>query len=185
MWGTILALGGQIVSGVASAIGNKRKQAIEEQASAREIAYNEAKANANPLADSNTQYLLNKYDRDAEAALERAKGTSAITGATPEYTLGVQKGLAEGKADLMSGISAKTTERADKYKDAAEKARMQANTNRVNTINERMQTYANLAANAMSAGAKIIDGYGAKQTQENDSGNQGKKKEPEKTEEQD
>ena len=182
MWGTILALGGQIVSGVASAIGNKRKQAIEEQASAREIAYNEAKANANPLADSNTQYLLNKYDRDAEAALERAKGTSAITGATPEYTLGVQKGLAEGKADLMSGISAKTTERADKYKDAAEKARMQANTNRVNTINERMQTYANLAANAMSAGAKIIDGYGAKQTQENDSGNQGEKKEPEQKE---
>lgn len=162
MWGTILALGGLIVSGVASAIDNKRKQAIEEQASAREIAYNEAKAN--PLADSNTQYLLNKYDRDAEAALERAKGTSAITGATPEYTLGVQKGLAEGKADLMSGISAKTTERADKYKDAAEKARMQANTNRVDTINERMQTYANLAANAMSAGAKIIDGYGAKQT---------------------
>lgn len=158
-WGAIVGLAGQTVSGIASALNNKKQQQAADAEVARQVAYNEAKATENPLSQSGNKRILSQYDRDSQQQIENARNTSVITGATPEYALGVQKAIAEGRADLMGKMSADTSERADKYNDEAEKVRHQKVLDDQERRKARNTTYANLAANAASAAGSIIDSY--------------------------
>lgn len=162
-WGTIVALAGQAVSGIASARNNKGMQQTADGEAARQTAYYEAKANENPLSRSKNARLLAQYDRKAQQQTDAARGVAAITGATPEYTLGVQKAVAEGRADLMGGMAAEASERKDKYEDKAETARHKKVLDDQERRATRNQTYANLAANAASAAGSIMDSYTAGQ----------------------
>lgn len=105
-WGAIVGLAGQAVSGIASARNNRKMQQAADAETARQVASNEAKAYENPLARSENQQAMAQYDRTSKQQLENARGVATITGATPEYALGVQKGIADGRAELMGGIAA-------------------------------------------------------------------------------
>lgn len=163
-WGAIVGLAGQAVSGIASAINNRKMQQAADAETARQVASNEAKAYENPLSRSENQQAMAQYDRTSKQQLENARGVATITGATPEYALAVQKGIADGRAELMGGIAEAASAQKDKYLDKAETAKHQ----KVLTDQERRlardTTYANLAANAASAFGSILDSYTAKPT---------------------
>lgn len=90
MWGALVGLAGQAVSGIASVINNRRMQREADAEAARQRAYYEAKADENPLSRSENQHILGQYDRQSQQQIENARGVAAITGATPEYALGVE-----------------------------------------------------------------------------------------------
>ena len=163
-WGAIVGLAGQAVSGIASARNNRKMQQAADAEAARQVASNEAKAYENPLARSENQQAMAQYDRTSKQQLENARGVATITGATPEYALGVQKGIADGRAELMGGIAASASAQKDKYLDAAEKAKEQKFEDDQARRAARNTTYANLAANAASAAGSIIDSYISKPT---------------------
>lgn len=160
-WGAIVGLAGQAVSGIASAINNRKMQQSADAEAERQKAYYEAKANENPLSRSENARVLGQYDRKAQQQIDTARGVAAITGATPEYTLAVQKAVAEGRADLMGNITAEASERKDKYDDLVETAKHQKVLDDQERRAARNQTYANLAANAASAAGSIMDSYTA------------------------
>ena len=162
-WGAIVGLAGQAVSGIASARNNRKMQQAADAETARQVASN-AKAYENPLARSENQQAMAQYDRTSKQQLENARGVATITGATPEYALGVQKGIADGRAELMGGIAASASAQKDKYLDAAEKAKEQKFEDDQARRAARNTTYANLAANAASAAGSIIDSYISKPT---------------------
>ena len=89
------------------------------------------------------------------------RGIAAITGATPEYGLAVQKAVANGRADLMGNMAAGASERADKYNQLGEEARHQKAMEDQARIAARNETFANLAANAANLVGSSIDGLSA------------------------
>lgn len=158
-WATILSAGAQIYGGIKSAINNRQQQANADAEAARQQAYYDAEAAANPLSRTENQYLLGKYDREAKAAVDRARSVGKITGATPEYSLALQKGIAEGRADLMGQMSAGASQRADRYKMAGEMAAHQKAVEDQQRLAARQQTYANLVQNASSAFGNMMAAY--------------------------
>lgn len=161
-WGALIGLAGQAVSGVLSTINNRKMQQSADAEAARRKAYYEAKANENPLSRSEVQHVLGQYDRAAQQQIENARGVAAITGATPEFAAAVQKGVAEGRANLMGNVAAGASRRADYYNMLCEQAQHQKALDDQQRRYERNQTYAALAANAASAVGSIMDGYSAK-----------------------
>jgi hypothetical protein len=156
--GSILGAAGSVASGIMSSINNKKALQAQQAEAARQQAYYETKANEDPLSKSSNQRLLNEYDRKSQKQMQAAQGVAAITGATPEYTLAVQKGVAEGRADLMGNISARHEATAEKALEQAELSRQQAAKAEQDRLAARNQTYANLAANAASAAGSMING---------------------------
>lgn len=156
--GAILGAAGTAASGIMSAINNKKRIRSQEAESARRIASYESLANEDALSKASNQRLLNQYDRSSQDQLRKAQDVAAITGATPEYALGVQKGIAEGRADLMSSISANQELSAERALENAEKAYQDAALEKQKMYAERDMTYANLAANAANAASSIISG---------------------------
>lgn len=156
--GSILGAAGSVASGIMSSINNKKALQAQQAEAARQQAYYEGKANEDPLSKASNQRLLNEYDRKSQKQLKAAQGMAAITGATPEYSLAVQKGIAEGRADLMGNISANHEATADKALEQAELARQQAAKAEQARLAARDQAYANLAANAASAAGSMISG---------------------------
>lgn len=158
-WATIVSLGAQFVGQGLSALNNKKQQQKSDADAARSEAYYNAKAAENPLSRSESAAAIGQFDRDAKKQVENAQSLSAITGATPEYALGVQKAVAEGRADLMSGISTSASRRADKYEDAAEAVRRQKAADDQQRLAARQTTYANLVQNAGKAFGAMMDAY--------------------------
>lgn len=159
-WGAIISLAGTAASGIMSKINNDKMENDQEAEYARQQAYYAAKAAENPLSRSENQRVLRQYDRDAQRQIENARNVAAITGATPEYGLAVQKNVAQGRADLMGNISAGASERADKYNENLETARQQQSAARLARMQQRNETFANLAANAANSFGSIVDSYG-------------------------
>lgn len=167
--GLLLSLAGTGLSAGLSAINNKKAREAQQAESARRQAHYEAKANENPLSRSENQHLLGQYDRNAQQQIENARSMAAITGATPEYAAAVQKGVAEGKANLMGQMSAGASARADKYEEMAEGARQEAAANEQAYHAQRNEQYGNLAGNALSAFGSLASasmGGGEKPTEE-------------------
>lgn len=162
MWGALLGFAGTAASGLMSYFNNKKAQQQADAEAARQQAFYEAKANENPLSRSENQHLLGQYDRAAQQQIENARGVAAITGATPEYGLAVQKAVANGRADMMGNMSAGASERADKYNQLGEEARHQKEMDDQARIAARNETFANLAANAANIVGSSIDGFNPK-----------------------
>ncbi len=158
-WGVIVGLAGQAISGISSVFNNKKTQSVADAEAARQEAYYNAQAMQDPLTRSENAKLLAQYDRKAKQQVDNAQGVATITGATPEYGVAVQKAVAEGRANLMSGMASEAIKRRDKYEDKAEKARYEKVLDDQKRRAERNQTYANLAANAARAAGSIIDSY--------------------------
>lgn len=158
-WATIVSAGAQMYGGIKSAINNKQQQADADAEAARQKAFYEAEAAANPLSRSENQYLLGKYDREAKEAVERARSVGKITGATPEYGLAVQKGVAAGRADLMGQMSAGASQRADRFKIAGEMSAHQKAIDDQQRLAARQQTYASLVQNASTAFGNMMAAY--------------------------
>lgn len=156
--GSMLGAAGNVAASIMSIINNKKALQAQQTEAARQRAYYEGKANEDPLSKASSQRLLNEYDRKAQKQLQAAQGVAAITGATPEYTQAVQKGIAEGRADLMGNISANHEATAEKALEQAELARQQAAKAEQERLAARDQAYANLAANAASAAGSMIKG---------------------------
>ena len=164
-WAMLVSLAGQAVSGIASAINNKKIQQTADSEAARQQAFYAGKAAEDPVTRSENQRLLNQYDRDSERQVETARNIGKITGATPEYGLGVQKAVAEGRANLMSNMAAGASQRADRYNLLGEAVRHQKTMEDQERRAARNTTYANLAANAMNAFGGIMDSYTAGKVQ--------------------
>ena len=158
--GLLLSLAGTGLSSVLSAKNNREAREAQQADSARRQAHYDAKANENSLSRSENQHLLGQYDRNAQQQIENARGVAAIIGATPEYAVAVQKGVAEGRANLMGQMSAGASARADKYEEMAEGARQEAAANEQAYHAQRNEQYANLAGNALSAFGSMADGFG-------------------------
>ena len=159
--GAILGVAGTAASGIMSAVNNKKRERQAQAESARQIARAEALANEDPMLRGSNQKLMREYDRRAQEQVENARNVSAITGATPEYSVAVQEGVAQGRADMMSDIAAGADARRDKYLDQAEEARQSAAEAAEERALERNQTYANIAANAASAAGSLMQGIGS------------------------
>lgn len=158
--GAIVGVAGTAASDVMSAVNNKKRERQAQAESARRIAQAEALANEDPLARAGNQRLLAQYDREGKRQIENARNVSTITGATPEYAVAVQEGVAQGRADMMSNIAAEADARRDKYMDKAEEARRDAANAAEERALERNQTYANIAANAAQAAGSLMSGIG-------------------------
>lgn len=115
-WGVLMGAGGTFANMVLTAINNKKMRTLQDANAAKKKAELDAEINQNPLSTSANQHLLGRYDRDAQRQVQNAQGVAKITGATNEYATGVQKAVAEGRADLMGQMSAGASERADKLK---------------------------------------------------------------------
>ena len=158
--GAIVGVAGTAASGIMSAINNKKRERQAQAETARQAAYAEAMANEDPLVRAGNQRLLAQYDREGKRQIENARNVSTITGATPEYAVAVQEGVAQGRADMMSNIAAEADARRDKYMDKAEEARRDAANAAEERALERNQTYANIAANAAQAAGSLMSGIG-------------------------
>lgn len=161
-WGAIIGLAGQAVSGALSTINNRRMQQEADAEAARRKAFYDAKANENPLSRSEVQHVLGQYDRSAQQQIENARSMAAIKGATPEFAAAVQKGVAQGRANLMGQVAAGASRRADYYNMLGEQAQHQKAQEDMQRRMQRNSTYAALAGNAASAVGAIMDGYSAK-----------------------
>ena len=157
--GTIVSLAGQAASGIMSVVNNKRVARKEDAEYARQQAEYAARENENPLSRSESRAALNAYDKSAEQQVETARNVSKITGATPEYSLGVQKAAQEGRGNVVSGIAANASERADKARNLVEGSRQEQAKAELARMQARNETYANLAGNAANAFGSILDGY--------------------------
>lgn len=157
--GTIVSLAGQAASGIMSVVNNKRVARKEDAEYARQQAEYAARENENPMSRSESRAALNAYDKSAEQQVETARNVSKITGATPEYSLGVQKAAQEGRGNVVSGIAEGASARADAARDAGERSRQAQADAEIARMRERNETYANLAGNASNAFGSIIDGY--------------------------
>ena len=157
--GTIVSLAGQAASGIMSVVNNKRVARKEDAEYARQQAEYAARENENPLSRSESRAALNAYDKSAEQQVETARNVSKITGATPEYSLGVQKASQEGRGNVVSGITADASMRADKARNLVEGSRQEQAKAELARMRERNETYANLAGNAANAFGSILDGY--------------------------
>ena len=162
----VLSLAGTAISGALSAYNNRRAQEEQRAESARREAYYNAKAAEDPLANAKNQRLLNQYDRKAEQQITDARSTGKILGSTPEYALGVQKAVAQGRADLMGNISANAADRADKYNEEAERVRQERAQQQQDYRASRNETFSALASNAMSSFGSFIDAYAGKEKKE-------------------
>lgn len=162
-WGAIIGLAGQAVSGALSITNNRRMQKEADAEAARQKAFYEAKANENPLSRSEVQHVLGQYDRSSQQQIENARSVAAIKGSTPEFAAAVQKGVAEGRANLMGQVSAGASQRADYYNMLGERAQHQKAQEDMQRRMQRNSTYAALAGNAASAVGAIMDGYSAEQ----------------------
>lgn len=138
----------------------KEKQAADAEA-ARQQAHYEAKANEDALSRSENRQLLSEYDRKAQKQVEAARNVAAITGATPEYGLAVQKAVAEGRADLMGNIAAGDSARKDKYEQLAENVRHDKAVADIQREAAKQESYANIIANSASAFGSMLGGYKA------------------------
>lgn len=147
----LLSLAGMGLSAGLSEKNNREAREAQQAESARRISHNEAKANENPLLSSMNQHLLGQYDRNAQQQIENARGMANVVGATSEYAAAVQKGVAEGRANLMGQMSAGASARADKFDEKAEEARQEAAANEQAYHAQRNEQYGNLAGNALSA----------------------------------
>lgn len=160
-WASLISLAGQAVGGIMSSVSaRKEKQAADAEA-ARQQAHYEAKANEDALSRSENRQLLSEYDRKAQKQVETAKNVAAITGATPEYGLAVQKAVAEGRADLMGDIAAGDSERKDKYEELAEGVRHDKAVADIQREAAKQESYANIIANSASAFGSMLGGYKA------------------------
>ena len=158
IWGALLSLAGTGLSAGLSAVNNKRAKQEQEDVFARQQAHLAAKGAEDPLARSEVQRALGQYDRDAQRQIENARNVSKITGATPEYSLAVQKNLTEGKADLMGNIAAGASERKDKYDALLEQSRLAQAAAQQEYRAQRNEQFANLAGNALSTFGSLVDG---------------------------
>ena len=156
--GTIVSLAGQAASGIMSVVNNKRVARKEDAEYARQQAEYAARENENPMSRSESRAALNAYDKSAEQQVETARNVSKITGATPEYSLGVQKAAQEGRGNVVSGIAEGASARADAARDAGERSRQAQAEADIARMRERNETYANLAGNAANAFGAILDG---------------------------
>lgn len=168
--GLLLSLLGKGVSSALSIKNNREAREAQQAESARREAHYEAKKNENPLSSSVNQYLLGQYDRDALQQITNARNMANIISATPEYAAAVQKGVAEGRANLMGQMSADASARADKYDEKAEEARQEAAANEQAYHAQRNEQYGNLEGNALSdfgslAGASMSGGESGGQTE--------------------
>ena len=161
--GTIVSLAGQAASGIMSVVNNKRVARKEDAEYARQQAEYAARENENPLSRSESRAALNAYDKSADQQVETARNVSKITGATPEYSLGVQKAAQEGRGNVVSGIASDASAREDAARDAGERSRQAQAAAELARMRERNETYANLAGNAANAFGGIIDGYQTKE----------------------
>lgn len=160
-WASLISLAGQGIGGIMSAVSaRKEKQAADAEA-ARQQAHYEAKANEDALSRSENRQLLSEYDRKAQKQVETAKNVAAITGATPEYGLAVQKAVAEGRADLMGDIAAGNSARKDKYEQLAEGVRHDKAVADIQREAAKQESYANIIANSASAFGSMLGGYKA------------------------
>ena len=157
--GTIVSLAGQAASGIMSVVNNKRVARKEDAEYARQQAEYAARENENPMSRSESRAALNAYDKSAEQQVETARNVSKITGATPEYSLGVQKAAQDGRGNVVRGIAADASERADKARNLVEGSRQEQAKAEIARMRERNETYANLAGNAANAFGSILDGY--------------------------
>ena len=157
--GTIVSLAGQAASGIMSVVNNKRVARKEDAEYARQQAEYAARENENPLSRSESRAALNAYDKSAEQQVETARNVSKITGATPEYSLGVQKAAQEGRGNVVSGIAADASMREDKARNLVEGSRQEQAKAELARMRDRNETYANLAGNAANAFGSILDGY--------------------------
>ena len=164
-WAAILSLAGTAASGVMSAINNKRSQQESDARAAADKAHYEAEAAQNPLSTSASRAAIGQYDRDAQKQVETARGVAAIKGATPEYSLGVQKGVAEGRANLLSNIAAGASAREDRMKEKAQEVVRNKYAEDQARHEARNQTYANLLANSASSLSSLLNGFGGEDTQ--------------------
>lgn len=157
--GTIVSLAGQAASGIMSVVNNKRVARKEDAEYARQQAEYAARKNENPMSRSESRAALNAYDKSAEQQVETARNVSKITGATPEYSLGVQKAAQDGRGNVVSGIAADASMRADKARNLVEGSRQEQAKAELARMQARNETYANLAGNAANAFGSILDGY--------------------------
>lgn len=158
---TIIGLLGQGASAVMSILNNRRMQQEADREAAREQAFYDAKANENPLSRSENQHILGQYDRQAQQQVETARNIAAIKGSTPEFSAAVQKGVAEGRANLMGQMAAGASARKDRFDTMGEMARHRKAQEDMQRRLDRNNTYAALAGNAASAVGAIMDGYSA------------------------
>ena len=160
-WASLISLAGQGIGGIMSAMSaRKEKQAADAEA-ARQQAHYEAKANEDALSRSENRQLLSEYDRKAQKQVETAKNVAAITGATPEYGLAVQKAVAEGRADLIGDIAAGDSARKDKYEQLADGVRHDKAVADIQREAAKQESYANIIANSASAFGSMLGGYKA------------------------
>ena len=160
-WASLISLAGQGIGGIMSAVSaRKEKQAADAEA-ARQQAHYEAKANEDALSRSENRQLLSEYDRKAQKQVETAKNVAAITGATPEYGLAVQKAVAEGRAELMGDITAGNSARKNKYEELAEGVRHDKAVADIQREAAKQESYANIIANSASAFGSMLGGYKA------------------------
>ena len=157
--GTIVSLAGQAASGIMSVVNNKRVARKEDSEYARQQAEYAARENENPLSRSESRAALNAYDKSAEQQVETARNVSKITGATPEYSLAMQKAAQEGRGNVVSGIAADASMRADKARNLVEGSRQEQAKAELARMQARNETYANIAGNAANAFGSILDGY--------------------------
>ena len=142
-----------------SAVSSRKEKQAADAEAARQEAHYEAKANEDALSRSENRQLLSEYDRKAQKQVETAKNVAAITGATPEYGLAVQKAVAEGRADLMGNIAAGDSARKDKYEQLAEGVRHDKAVADIQREAAKQESYANIIANSASAFGSMLGGY--------------------------
>lgn len=160
-WASLISLAGQGIGGIMSSVSARKEKQAADAEVARQQAHYEAKVNEDALSRSENRQLLSEYDRKAQKQVETAKNVAAITGATPEYGLAVQKAVAEGRADLMGDIAAGNSARKDKYEQLAENVRYNKAVADIQREAAKQESYANIIANSASAFGSMLGGYKA------------------------
>ena len=164
--GTILGAVGKAASDVMSIINNRKQNQQLEAENARQQAYYDSKANEDALGKASVQQAMNQYDRKAEQQIANAQNVAAVTGATPEFALAVQKGVAQGRADVMGNALVNAEATQEKALDQSELVRQEAAKQKQAMLAEQNQSIANVAANAGNVATGLMNATSANRAKE-------------------
>lgn len=158
MWGTIIGLAGTAVSGLLSALNNRKIAREQDNETKRQQAEYTRRMNENPLERSENAHLLGALDRKSKEQMQTNAAKNKIVGGTPEMEVAQQKAQADAYANAVGQIASGESTRRDDLADKLETSRQKASENRVAQMQKRGETYANLAANAANAAKGFLGG---------------------------
>lgn len=151
---------GTAVSGISSAVINKKQEQNLANEKARQNAWYDREMYQDPLTRSDNAQILKALDDRLRHQTEVEDSKGAVLNSTPEARLAARQQNNDTMAQVISGMAAQSSQRRDALSAQRNQMNQQYNNAQMELDASRMQNAANLATNAVNLGSAGISAMG-------------------------